>query len=96
MLDINTLNQLKELKKQIHDSVQRGTGIVKGTQKRFGFVIADEDGQEYLLPQDQMDRVLPGDHIQYVLEKDSRMARSRWPGLKNCCNPNSRALLVPL
>lgn len=72
MLDIKTLNQLKELKQHIHDSIQRGTGIVKGTQKRFGFVIADEDGEEYLVPQEEMDRVLPGDHIQFVLEKGKK------------------------
>jgi VacB/RNase II family 3'-5' exoribonuclease len=72
MLDLNTLSQLKDLKKQIQDSIPRGTGIVKGTHKRFGFVIADSDSQQYLLPQTEMDKVLPGDHIQYILEKGEK------------------------
>ncbi len=69
MLDKSALGQLKDLKKQIHESIPRDKGIVKGTSKRFGFVIADKDGQQYLLPQTEMERVLPGDHIQFVLEK---------------------------
>ncbi len=72
MLDLNTLSQLKDLKKQIQDSVPRGTGIVKGTNKRFGFVIADNDSQQYLLPQTEMEKVLPGDHIQYILEQGDK------------------------
>lgn len=72
MLDLNTLSQLKDLKKQIQDSIPRGTGIVKGTNKRFGFVIADNDAQQYLLPQTEMEKVLPGDHIQYILEQGEK------------------------
>lgn len=68
MLDKSALQQLKELKKQIHDATPRDKGTVKGTRKRFGFVIADADGQQYLLPQTEMERVLPGDQIQFVLE----------------------------
>lgn len=68
MLDISALAQLKELKQQIQASVIRGQGVVKGTSKRFGFVVDDKDGQQYLLPQASMDLVLPGDRIEYVLE----------------------------
>ncbi|CAA0119085.1 Exoribonuclease 2 [BD1-7 clade bacterium] len=72
MLDSSSLSQLKQLKKDIHDSTPRMCGEVKGTSKRFGFVISEDDGQQYLLPQDQMERVLPGDTIQFVLEKSKK------------------------
>lgn len=68
MLDISTLAQLKELKQQIQASVIRSQGVVKGTSKRFGFVVDDKDGQQYLLPQTSMDLVFPGDRIEFVLE----------------------------
>ena len=68
MLDISALAQLKELKQQIQASVIRSQGVVKGTSKRFGFVVDDKDGQQYLLPQASMDLVLPGDRIEFVLE----------------------------
>ncbi len=69
MLDSAILSQLQELKKEIRNSVPRDTGTVKGTNKRFGFVVADTDGQQYLLPQAEMEKVLPGDRIQFILEK---------------------------
>ena len=72
MLDVSSLGQLKDLKKQIHDSTVRITGEVKGTRKRFGFVICKEDKQEYLLPQTEMEKVLPGDIIECVLEKSQK------------------------
>jgi len=72
MLDQSSLSQLKDLKKQIHDSTVRITGDVKGTRKRFGFIINSEDKQEYLLPQTEMERVLPGDTVQCVLEKSQK------------------------
>lgn len=69
MLDITALNQLKTLKQHIQDSTIRSRGIVKGTSKRFGFVTDEKDGQQYLLPQATMDLLLPGDEIEFVLEK---------------------------
>ncbi|NRB39285.1 MAG: VacB/RNase II family 3'-5' exoribonuclease [Pseudomonadales bacterium] len=74
MLDLSSLSQLKQLKQDIHASVPRIKGTVKGTSKRFGFLVSEDDGQEYLLPQGEMERVLPGDYVQVVLqlnEKDS-------------------------
>ena len=71
MLDASALGQLKGLKKQIHDSVPRIEGIVKGTRKRFGFVTA-ADKEDYLLPQSEMERVLPGDKVQCILEKGQK------------------------
>jgi exoribonuclease-2/ribonuclease R len=72
MLDVSSLGQLKDLKKQIHDSTVRITGEVKGTRKRFGFVINKDDKQEYLLPQTEMEKVLPGDTVTCVLEKSQK------------------------
>lgn len=67
MLDISALSQLKQLKKQIQASTIRSKGVVKGTSKRFGFVVDDKDGQQYLLPQESMEKVLPGDVIEFSL-----------------------------
>lgn len=72
MLDVSSLSQLKDLKKQIHDSTIRITGEVKGTRKRFGFIVNKEDKQEYLLPQTEMEKVLPGDIVQCILEKSQK------------------------
>lgn len=67
MLDQNALGQLKGLKKQIRDTTPRVTGLVKGTKKRFGFVTCEQTKQDYLLPQTEMERVLPGDKVGCVL-----------------------------
>lgn len=72
MLDLSSLGQLTQLKKDIHDATPRLIGRVKGTSKRFGFVVSDDDGKEYLLPQTEMEKVLPGDHIHVVLEKSEQ------------------------
>ena len=69
MLDLSALSQLQQLKQQIQASVIRKNGIVKGTSKRFGFVIDEKDGQQYLLPQASMDLVLPNDRVEFILEK---------------------------
>lgn len=76
MLDRSALNQLKDFKKQIRDSVKRSRGIVKGTSKRFGFVIDESDGQQYLLPQTEMDQLLPGDYIQFTLQDGNQTDQS--------------------
>lgn len=77
MLDITALSQLKQLKQQIQASIIRSKGVVRGTSKRFGFVVDEKDGQQYLLPQEEMEKVLPGDVIEYSLhpsqnDKDDR------------------------
>ena len=46
MLDQNTLQQLRQLKKDIEDNKDQGEGEVRGSQRRFGFVRLD-DGQEF-------------------------------------------------
>ena len=58
MLDNTTLSQLKQLKQQIEDSKEYAEGIVKGTQRKFGFVVL-EDGREIFLSPDEMQKVFP-------------------------------------
>lgn len=62
MLDKDALSQLRQLKKEIHHSKERVEGVVRGSQKRFGFVRLD-DGRDIFLPPDEMQKVLPGDRV---------------------------------
>ena len=66
MLNNNALSQLKQLKQQIEDQKEYAIGIVKGTQRRFGFVIL-EDGREIFLPAEEMDKVFPGDKVKTLI-----------------------------
>lgn len=66
MLDKNTLSQLKQLKQSIEDSKEYAQGIVKGTQRKFGFVVLD-DGREIYLSPDEMQKVLPGDEVKILI-----------------------------
>ncbi len=70
MLDQNALTQLKSLKQEIHDSTPRFQGRVRATSGRFGFVNTD-DGQQFFLAPDEMDKVLPGDVIEFRVETTS-------------------------
>lgn len=70
MLDQNALSQLKTLKQDIHDSTPRFAGRVRGSNGRFGFV-ATEEGQSYFLSPDEMEKVLPGDQIDFRVETTS-------------------------
>lgn len=72
MLDASALGQLKSLKTQIRDATPRIEGTVKGTRKRFGFVIDHGSKNEYLLPQTEMEKVLPGDVVACVLETNAK------------------------
>lgn len=67
MLDQNALSQLKSLKQELHDSTPRFQGRVRATSGRFGFVNTD-DGQQFFIPPDEMDKVLPGDVIEFRVE----------------------------
>jgi exoribonuclease-2/ribonuclease R len=67
MLNQDALAQLKSLKKDIHDSIPRHEGKVRGTSGRFGFVNT-EDNQQFFLSPDEMDKVLPGDTIKFRVE----------------------------
>lgn len=66
MLDISTLSQLKQLKQNIEDSKEYAEGVVKGTQRKFGFVVL-EDGREVFLSPDEMMKVFPGDKVKILV-----------------------------
>ena len=70
MLDKNALSQLQSLKQEIRNSVPRFSGRVRATAGRYGFVNTDE-GQSYFLAPDEMDKVLPGDTIEFRVEMTS-------------------------
>ena len=76
MLDKGSLSQLKQLKKDIEDSKEYAVGIVKGTQRKFGFVVLD-DGREIFINPDEMQKVFPGDKVKILIttkqeKKDSK------------------------
>ncbi|WP_101758350.1 VacB/RNase II family 3'-5' exoribonuclease [Oceanicoccus sp. KOV_DT_Chl] len=66
MLDNNTLSQLKQLKQEIEDSKEYAEGIVKGTQRKFGFVVLSDDREIYLNPEEML-KVLPGDSVKILI-----------------------------
>lgn len=70
MLDKSTLSQLKQLKQSIEDSKEYAQGIVKGTQRKFGFVVLN-DGREIYLHPDEMQKVLPGDEVKILIENQT-------------------------
>ncbi|WP_221796835.1 VacB/RNase II family 3'-5' exoribonuclease [Oceanobacter mangrovi] len=68
MLDKNALSQLQSLKQEIHNSIPRYEGKVRSTAGRFGFAVTDDNQQFYLAPE-EMDKVLPGDRIEFRVEQ---------------------------
>ncbi|WP_121173599.1 exoribonuclease II [Kushneria sinocarnis] len=63
---------LAQLKQQIRDNTPRVTGVVKGTEKGFGFLETD-DGQSLFIPPPAMKQVIHGDRIEAVVhEADER------------------------
>jgi ribonuclease R len=66
MLDKSTLSQLKQLKQSIEDSKEYAQGKVKGTQRKFGFVVL-EDGREIFLNPEEMLKVFPGDEVKILI-----------------------------
>ncbi len=66
MLNQESLSQLKDLKKQLHEQTERATGVVRGTRGRFGFVRLD-DNRDIFLPPEQMQRVFPGDRVRIAI-----------------------------
>ncbi|QEL12754.1 exoribonuclease II [Kushneria phosphatilytica] len=63
---------LAQLKQQIRDNTPRATGVVKGTEKGFGFLETD-DGQSLFIPPPAMKQVMHGDRIEAVIhEADER------------------------
>lgn len=71
MLNNDTLSQLKQLKQQIEKSKEFAEGIVKSTQRRFGFVVLD-DGREIFLSPELMEQVFPGDQVRIEILTDKK------------------------
>ncbi len=83
MLNQDAMAQLRQLKQTIHDSKDRGEGIVKGSQGRFGFVTLD-DGREIYLPPEQMLRVFPDDRIaiEVIAGNDDKSSKGDKPAAR--------------
>jgi exoribonuclease-2 len=66
---------LAQLKQQLHSQTPRVEGVVKGTEKGFGFL--EVDGQKsYFIPPPHMKKVMHGDRVSATLhtEKDREIA----------------------
>lgn len=66
---------LAQLKQQLHSQTPRAEGVVKGTEKGFGFLEVDAQ-KSYFIPPPQMKKVMHGDRIVAVIhsEKDRESA----------------------
>ncbi len=71
MLNTESLAQLQQLKADIKQEQRRFTGLVTSSQGTFGFVRADA-GQQHFLPPQEMQKVFPGDRIEFQLKTDDR------------------------
>lgn len=72
MLNLDALQQLKLLKKEIHSSRNLATGKVKGTSSKFGFVTLADSGKDIFLNPDEMLKVFPGDEIEVEIFNDGK------------------------
>ena len=62
MLNQDALAQLRQLKQKIQDDKVQTSGVVRGTQGRYGFAVLD-DAREIYLSDEQMQRVFTDDRI---------------------------------
>ena len=60
---------LAQLKQQLHSQTPRAEGVVKGTEKGFGFLEVDTN-KSYFIPPPQMKKVMHGDRIRAVIHTD--------------------------
>ncbi|QZN97465.1 exoribonuclease II [Symbiopectobacterium purcellii] len=60
---------LAQLKQQLHSQTPRAEGVVKGTDKGFGFLEVDAQ-KSYFIPPPQMKKVMHGDRIVATLHTD--------------------------
>lgn len=67
MLQDNPL--LAQLKQQLHSQTPRVEGVVKGTEKGFGFLEVDSQ-KSYFIPPPQMKKVMHGDRVSAVIHTD--------------------------
>nr|WP_298412792.1 exoribonuclease II [uncultured Halomonas sp.] len=67
MLQNNAL--LAQLKQQIRETTPRVEGVIKGTDRGFGFLETD-NGESYFVPPPAMKQVLHGDRVEAVLKEE--------------------------
>ncbi|WP_048306021.1 exoribonuclease II [Halomonas sp. PR-M31] len=67
MLQNNAL--LAQLKQQIRETTPRVEGVIKGTDRGFGFLETDK-GESYFVPPPAMKQVLHGDRVEAVLKEE--------------------------
>lgn len=60
---------LAQLKQQLHSQTPRVEGVVKGTEKGFGFLEVDAQ-KSYFIPPPQMKKVMHGDRITAVINTE--------------------------
>ncbi|MBK4715849.1 MULTISPECIES: exoribonuclease II [Tenebrionibacter/Tenebrionicola group] len=60
---------LAQLKQQLHAQTPRVEGVVKGTEKGFGFLEVDAN-KSYFIPPPQMKKVMHGDRVTAVIHTD--------------------------
>ncbi|MBV4411425.1 exoribonuclease II [Enterobacteriaceae bacterium YMB-R22] len=60
---------LAQLKQQLHAQTPRVEGMVKGTEKGFGFLEVDAN-KSYFIPPPQMKKVMHGDRVTAVIHTD--------------------------
>ncbi|SHM38749.1 exoribonuclease II [Vreelandella subglaciescola] len=67
MLQNNSM--LAQLKQNMHDTTPRAEGLVKGTDRGFGFLETD-DGESYFIPPPAMKQVIHGDRVEAVIHQN--------------------------
>lgn len=67
MLQNNSV--LAQLKQQIRDTTPRAEGVIKATEKGFGFLETDA-GESYFVPPPAMKQLLHGDRIEAVIHEN--------------------------
>ncbi|WCF13246.1 hypothetical protein N4G58_04860 [Edwardsiella piscicida] len=60
---------LAQLKQQLHSQTPRVEGVVKGTDKGFGFLEVDAQ-KSYFIPPPQMKKVMHGDRVRAAVQVD--------------------------
>lgn len=92
MLDNDTLSQLKQLKQEIEDSREYAEGVVKGTNRKFGFVLLT-DGREVFIDPDEMQKVFPDDKVRILITTE---ADKKNPGSSKTSGKIEALLEAPL
>ena len=71
MLDSASLATLQKLKTKMEESIVKKEGVVKGTEKSYGF-LEIEGGESLFIPPVEMKKVLPGDRIIVKVRQDDQ------------------------